>query len=90
MPSLVQCVACSLLTAVYPTLFFVWCGSLGPDWNVWGPVSARLCNLLMVAVRSITVSFRLGEHGLPEPVKEVTQAPLLVGTHSGGGREFGH
>lgn len=90
MPSLVQCVACSLLTAVYPTLFFVWCGSLGPDWNVWGPVSACLCNLLMVAVRSITVSFWLGEHGLPGLVKEVTQAPLLVGTHSGGGREFGH
>lgn len=33
-PRLVQCVACSLLTAVYPTLFFVWCGSLGPNWDV--------------------------------------------------------
>lgn len=41
-------------------------------------MSAHLCSLLVVAVRSITVSFWLGEHGFPEP-------PLLVGTHSGGG-----
>lgn len=50
-------------------------------------MSAHLCSLLVVAVRSITVSFWLGEHGLPEPIKEVTQAHLLcwLGNILGGG-----